>query len=152
MHPYDQQFFVIAPIKNSDVSPVRQTFHASPEVIVVRSSLEGDLNEYTWQPCGFTPDMTCLIAPSLPAASIAWKIRSTAHLSCAYSLSCNSSNAVTPVASASFARGLSASLVNSSVSSGSTSLRRKSFPLLMRNGSANSRALLMISFVFISSQ
>src|SRR5213078_4298879 len=53
--------------------------------------------------------------------------------------------------SASFARGLSASLVNSSVSSGSMSLRRKFLPLLMRNGSASSRAPLMISFVFIGS-
>ena len=35
------------------------------------------MNEYTWQPCGLTPDITCLIAPSLPAASIAWKISST---------------------------------------------------------------------------
>src|SRR5215471_2002511 len=53
------------------------------------------------------------------------------------------------MASASFDLGLSASFVKSSVSSGSTSLRWKSFPLLMRNGSASSRALLMISFVFI---
>src|SRR5207237_5417452 len=80
------------------------------------------------------------------------KIRSTAHLSCAYSLSCNSAKAVTPVANASFALGLSASLVKSSVSSGSRSLRRKFLPLLMRNGLASSLALLMISFVFISSQ
>ena len=43
----------------------------------------GALKEYTWQPCGLTPDMTCLIAPSLPAASIAWKISSTAQRSCA---------------------------------------------------------------------
>src|SRR5437764_13999158 len=37
------------------------------------SSADGALNENTWQPCGLTPDMTCLIVPSLPAASIAWK-------------------------------------------------------------------------------
>ena len=36
------------------------------------SSLDGALNEWTWQPCGLTPDITCLMAPSLPAASIAW--------------------------------------------------------------------------------
>src|SRR5437773_12040310 len=93
--------------------------------------------------------MTCLMAPSLPAASIAWKIKSTPHLSWAYSLSCSSARAVTPVTSASFALGLSASFVNSRVSSGSTSLRRKSFPLLIQNGLASSLALLMISFVFI---
>src|SRR6266404_9195746 len=53
------------------------------------------------------------------------------------------------MASASFALGLSASLVNSSVSVGSTSLRRKFLPLLIRNGLASSLAVLMISFVFI---
>src|SRR5262245_29208036 len=53
------------------------------------------------------------------------------------------------MASASFDLGLSASFVKSSVSSGSTSLRRKSLPLLMRNGSERSRTLLMISFVLI---
>ncbi len=41
-----------------------------------RSSGDGALNEKTWHPCGLTPDMTCLIAPSFPAASIAWKMRS----------------------------------------------------------------------------
>src|SRR5213593_1197959 len=56
---------------------------------------------------------------------------------------------MTPVASASLAVGLSASFVNSSVSSGSTSFRRKSLPVVIRNGFANSRALLMTSFVFI---
>ena len=45
------------------------------------SSSEGALNEYTWHPCGFTPDITCLIVLSLPAASIAWKIRRSAHRS-----------------------------------------------------------------------
>ena len=47
------------------------------------SSADGALKEYTWQPCGLTPDMTCLIVPSLPAASIAWKMSSTAQRSCA---------------------------------------------------------------------
>ena len=47
------------------------------------SSFEGALKAATWQPCGLTPDMTCLIAPSFPAASIAWKIRSTPQRFCA---------------------------------------------------------------------
>ena len=46
-----------------------------------RSSDDGDLNEKTWQPCGLMPDITCLIAPSLPAASMAWKMSSTAQRS-----------------------------------------------------------------------
>jgi hypothetical protein len=35
------------------------------------SSADGALNEETSQPCGFTPDITCLIALSFPAASMA---------------------------------------------------------------------------------
>ena len=35
------------------------------------------MNEATWQPCGLTPDMTCLIVLSLPAASMAWKTSSS---------------------------------------------------------------------------
>ncbi len=42
------------------------------------SSDEGVLNETTWTPCGFTPDITCSIAESLPAASIAWRTTSSA--------------------------------------------------------------------------
>ena len=42
------------------------------------SSADGFLNETTCTPCGFTPDMTCSIAESLPAASIAWRTTSTA--------------------------------------------------------------------------
>src|SRR4030095_2433935 len=35
MHPDHKYLFVVTPIKDSDVSPVRQTFHAPPEIIVV---------------------------------------------------------------------------------------------------------------------
>ena len=38
----------------------------------------GCLKLNTWHPCGLMPDITCLMAPSLPAASIAWNISSTA--------------------------------------------------------------------------
>jgi hypothetical protein len=34
----------------------------------------GCLKLKTWQPYGLTPDITCLMAPSFPAASIAWKM------------------------------------------------------------------------------
>ena len=36
MHPDNEQFFVITAIKDSDVPPVWQTFHASPEIIVIQ--------------------------------------------------------------------------------------------------------------------
>ena len=49
-----------------------------PEEIVVQlDRAVGALKLATWQPCGFTPENTCLIAPSFPAASIAWKMHST---------------------------------------------------------------------------
>ena len=47
------------------------------------SSLDGFRNETTCTPCGFTPDITCLIVESLPAASIAWNTRSSAYASLA---------------------------------------------------------------------
>ena len=52
------------------------------------SSALGCLKLNTWQPWGFTPDITCLMALSLPAASIAWKISSSAYWSDAYSTFC----------------------------------------------------------------
>ncbi len=42
------------------------------------SSLEGCRKETTWTPCGFTPDITCSIVESFPAASSAWKTTSSA--------------------------------------------------------------------------
>jgi len=59
---------------------------ASGSRVVVRqrkscwsSSALGCLKLKTSQPSGLTPDMTCRIAPSLPAPSIPWKI-SAAHI------------------------------------------------------------------------
>ncbi len=42
------------------------------------SSLDGCLNETTCTPWGFTPDMTCSMVESLPAASMAWNTMSRA--------------------------------------------------------------------------
>src|SRR5437868_14022623 len=36
MHPDDEHFFIITAVKNSDLTPVRQAFHAAPEVIVIQ--------------------------------------------------------------------------------------------------------------------
>src|SRR5258705_4483729 len=92
--------------------------------------------------------MTCLIAPSLPAASIAWKIRSTDQRSRAYSLSCSSASASTPRAKASLARGLSADL-SPPVSPGSTSFNRNFRPLSTRYGLENLRDAFLIRLRFI---
>ena len=47
------------------------------------SLVDGCLNEVTSQPCGLTPSNTLLIALSLPAASMPWKISSIDQRSCA---------------------------------------------------------------------
>ena len=47
------------------------------------SLVDGCLNDVTSQPCGLTPSNTLLIAESLPAASMPWKISSSDQRSCA---------------------------------------------------------------------
>jgi hypothetical protein len=42
--------------------------------IVFQFGSAGCLKLNTWHPWGLTPDITCLMAPSFPAASIARKI------------------------------------------------------------------------------
>ena len=83
MHTHDQRLLVIAAVENADASALRQRFDTAPEIIVIEILALGALKEDTWQPCGFTPDITCLMVPSFPAASMAWKISSTAQRSCA---------------------------------------------------------------------
>ena len=53
-------------------------FVIAPQEVVVELLGRRLLERDDLQPCGFTPDMTCLIVPSLPAASIAWKTTSSA--------------------------------------------------------------------------
>ena len=67
------------------------------------SSADGFRNEITCTPCGFTPDMTCSIVESLPAASIAWKTMSTACRSLAHRSSWASLSSFTPRLSTVFA-------------------------------------------------
>ena len=47
------------------------------------SWVDGCLNEVTSQPCGLTPSNMLLMALSLPAASMPWKISSSDQRSCA---------------------------------------------------------------------
>src|SRR5437667_2563730 len=96
-----------------------------------RSSAEGALNENTWQPCGFTPDITCLIVLALPAASLAWKLSSSAHVPCAYNFSCSSRRRSTPLARRSAACCFDS---RPPVSSGSTCFRRNFRPPAIMKG------------------
>ena len=73
------------------------------------SSEDGALKETTWTPCGLTPVITCSIALSFPAASIACRTTSSAYVSLAQSSSCASESSSTPRASTAFASALSSS-------------------------------------------
>ena len=57
---------------------------------------DGDLKETTWTPCGLTPVITCSIALSFPAASIACRTTSSAYVSLAQSSSCALERSSTP--------------------------------------------------------
>jgi len=78
VHTHDQHLFVVRAIEDPDAAALGQAGAAAPQKVVVELLFAGVLEAETWQPCGLTPDITCLIAPSLPAASMAWKISSSA--------------------------------------------------------------------------
>ena len=78
------------------------------------SSADGCLKAATRQPCGLTPEKTCLMALSLPAASRAWKTTSSAHESAAHSSSWASRSRSMPSASTSSAASLRSFLGTSS--------------------------------------
>ena len=67
----NEHFLIMRAVKNADPAPLRQGLLAPPKIIVIQFLGRGCLNEVTWQPCGLMPLITCFIAPSLPAASIA---------------------------------------------------------------------------------
>ena len=71
------------------------------------SSLDGLLNDTTDTPWGFTPDITCSMVESLPAASIAWNTTSTEWVSLAHRSSCASLSRLMPRWSTSLAAALS---------------------------------------------
>ena len=71
MHSHDQHLLVIGAVEDADASALGQIARGTPEEIVLQLRCEGGLKLNTSQPWGLTPDMTCSIAPSLPAASIA---------------------------------------------------------------------------------
>src|SRR5262245_19093440 len=87
--------------------------------------------------------MTCLIVPSLPAASIPWKTSSSDQRSCAYSISCSSASHWVPRRRRSAASPLF--IFSPRVSPGSTPFSRKPLPLVTRNGSTNFRTRSRIS-------
>src|SRR5450755_3672926 len=70
VHADDQHFLIVRAIKYPDLSALGHHLVAAPKKTVTSFSVVGALNPMTSQPWGFTPVMTCLMAPSFPAASM----------------------------------------------------------------------------------
>ena len=78
MHAQRDHLLVVRAVEDADPSARGQRLGDAPQEVVVELLRDGFLNQTTWTPCGLTPDITCSIALSLPAASIAWKTTSSA--------------------------------------------------------------------------
>jgi hypothetical protein len=66
MHAHHERFLVVAAIENADAPRSGSSSCSARDSRDRGPSLVGALNDDTWQPCGFTPDITCLIVPSFP--------------------------------------------------------------------------------------
>ena len=72
MYAGNQNLFVIGSVEDADSPAFRKVARGAPEKKSCCSSPTlGYLKLKTWHPCGVTPDITCLMAPSFPAASVA---------------------------------------------------------------------------------
>ena len=78
MHPCDQNLFVIGAVENTDPPALRQIAGCTPEEIVLQFFRARMLEAEHLTALRLTPDITSLMAPSFPAASIAWKLSRTA--------------------------------------------------------------------------
>jgi len=96
MHSERDDLLVVGAVEDSDASPLREGVRDAPEEVVVELLGGGCLNETTWTPCGLTPVMTCWIALSFPAASIAWRTTRRAYVSLAQRSSCASDSSSMP--------------------------------------------------------
>ena len=77
MYPDHQDLFVVGAVEDPDPPPFGSALLQRHRKSWLRSSADGCLKATTWHPCGLTPDITCLMVPSLPAASMAWSTTST---------------------------------------------------------------------------
>jgi hypothetical protein len=72
------QFPGTAAIEDTDAAALWQTFQTTPKIIVIEVFAGSRLERIDLATLGLTPDMTCSIAQSFPAAPIAWNMNSTA--------------------------------------------------------------------------
>ena len=75
MDPQRDDFLVVGAVEDADAAALGQRLRGAPQEVVVEFLGGWLLNENTWTPCGFTPDITCSIAESFPAAFMACRTR-----------------------------------------------------------------------------
>ena len=71
MDAHDQHFFVVGAVEDADAAPLGQRLEAAPHEIVIELLVRRGLEAEDLVALGSRPRMTCLMALSLPAASIA---------------------------------------------------------------------------------
>jgi len=76
-HAHDEHLLVVRAVEDADAAALGQRTWVRHRKSWSSSVGLGCLKLNTWQPCGLMPDMTWRMAPSLPAASMAWKITSS---------------------------------------------------------------------------
>ena len=78
MYPDHDRLFVVRAVEDADHAPLRQGLGGAPEIIVIQFLGRRRLEAGYVAALRVDADMTCLMAPSFPAASRAWKISSSA--------------------------------------------------------------------------
>jgi len=74
----DEYFFVVRTVEDADAAALGQTARGAPEEIMFQLFGAGLLEAGDFASCGLIPDMTWRMAPSLPAASMPWKMSKSA--------------------------------------------------------------------------
>ena len=70
MHPNDQHFLVIGAIEDADSPSFGKPARRAPEKIMFQFFGARLFEAENLAACGLTPDITCRMAPSLPAPSM----------------------------------------------------------------------------------
>jgi hypothetical protein len=78
MQSHNQHLFVVRAIENPDVAAFRQDLGVAPEIVVVELFGRRRFEARDAAALRIDADITCLMAPSFPAASIACKLISKA--------------------------------------------------------------------------
>jgi hypothetical protein len=83
LNPVRQYFFIVGAVEDADPALCGQTFRGAPKEVVIQFLRRGSFEPKHLATESICPDITCLMALSLPAASMAWKINNSARRSSA---------------------------------------------------------------------